>query len=435
MNNINTRIESKSNFSKLRENYFNNKPKNNISKIKPINNKSNNFELFAKKDNSESYDNFIKKYKTDPNSTLYLKNNEINKNNKIKENFNYQTKLRVNANSKNTEIPESFNYQNIIKKENYNNNISKNIENFQNELTKKPNLNKVSKNKIEYFIKKYTNNDYTPEIGFKNKLINIIKIALKKRNITADDNIINQLFSRYNLSFNKPDPEILKQIIYELKESSYKKNISNVLFEKETIRTDYLISINSSDRNINKYSKPSEFSIDFSPKADNNQDLKGFINRSFNNVIEVQLISCIFPKNNLNGDNLEEFPYILLEINQLGSNYSGTNDHISKAFAQLTFDIDMGKYKKIIINNNYQYIKKFHPRISLDKFNIKFKKPDGELFNFGDNDEDLEFNKANIHNNTNTNNGYSLEYSPNPDYSYKDFSDNQNIKTQMFVIK
>lgn len=160
---------------------------------------------------------------------------------------------------------------------------------------------------------------------------------------------------------------------------------------------------------MSKYPKPNEFKIDFNPVSMGNTILKGYIGKSFENVISVQLISAIFPKNIDNGGNhIEDYPYIILEIDELGGNYQSTNDNSSNAFAQISFDIDCGKYKKLISRTDKEYKKKFHPRISIHSFTIRIKTPDGVLYHFG-NIPELETKTIE---DTNTDNSKPQTYDP-----------------------
>ena len=73
----------------------------------------------------------------------------------------------------------------------------------------------------------------------------------------------------------------------------------------------------------------------------------------------------------------------MLELDELGGNYEGTNKHTNKAFAKITFDIDCGKYKRFNSNNQEEFIKYFNPRRAISRLTIRVLKPDGDLYNFG----------------------------------------------------
>ena len=72
-----------------------------------------------------------------------------------------------------------------------------------------------------------------------------------------------------------------------------------------------------------------------------------------------------------------------MEIDELGGIYDGTNSYTSKAFCKITFDTVVGKYVHFSPQNYEPFIKEFNPRISLNRLTIRFKKPNGKLFDFG----------------------------------------------------
>ena len=119
---------------------------------------------------------------------------------------------------------------------------------------------------------------------------------------------------------------------------------------------------------------------------------------------------------------LEDYPYIIIEIDELGSNYQTTNVNNSNIFAQLAFDLDCGKYKKFISRTDMEYKKNFFPKITLNSFSIRIKTPDRILYNFG---EPMKIDEDNLEDNLEYNpniNENNLEYNPNIN------EDNQNIK-------
>lgn len=272
-------------------------------------------------------------------------------------------------------------------------------EKYQHNLLKGP---KLSKNQAIHDFEK--NVRYTPEIGKKRQLSNIIYQSLQKKyqklqqyNIGEGD--IHNIMEKYGLFKYQEDEHWaksdLQNFVSELKKtmtqqdtSSYKKHqpiVRDELFEKETREIEYIISVDSKDRSVEKWPNPNEFRIEFAPISDGvfNKFKNGYINRSFNNVVSVQLVSAIFPKKSCDGDNLEDFPYLILELDELGSNYEGTNTHTNKAFAKITFDIDCGKYKRFNSKNHEEFIKYFNPRRAISRLTLRVLKPGGELYNFG----------------------------------------------------
>lgn len=239
---------------------------------------------------------------------------------------------------------------------------------------------------------------YLPEIGEKRKLSNIIYHNLiqsyQQYKIIQEEellNIINQLDDITNWNKDKTK-HVVSQLktIYEMKrtknEEGQKEPSSQEhydLFEKETKTIDYYVTIDSNDRYKKNWENPNEYQIMFEPNTILNDEYTGFINKSFHNVVSVELLECIIPKTSKEGTNYETLPYLLLEIDELGNTYQGTNTYTNKIFAQLIFDKVVGHYRYCSFNDNRQIKKIFNPRISLNKFTIRFLKPNGELYNFG----------------------------------------------------
>ena len=110
-----------------------------------------------------------------------------------------------------------------------------------------------------------------------------------------------------------------------------------------------------------------EFRITFAPSSNavfDNRDI-GFISRDFSNVTSVQLVSVIIPRFSIDGDCIDTYPYLLLELDELGGIYDGTNRTTTNAFCKITFDTVVGKYVHFSPQNYEPFIKEFNPRISL----------------------------------------------------------------------
>ena len=164
----------------------------------------------------------------------------------------------------------------------------------------------------------------------------------------------------------------------------------NLLYEEER-EFDYNIVIDSKDRDFTKYGSPNNFVIDFSPPAGSASEINtGYVNRAFGNIIKCELINVIILDTSEEEDSTDssgnKIPYLLLEIEELGGNYEGTNDVLSKSFAMLTNYILSSGYKHYLlssVNSDSTTKKVYNPRINLNRMTIKLKKPDGSLYNFG----------------------------------------------------
>ena len=253
-------------------------------------------------------------------------------------------------------------------------------------------------NKYDSSYKISSNQEYIAEIGNKRKLSNIIykgiSSSLKNKNngmITEFD--IDILINKLNLDKREWVKEDTKNFVSELKKTiqfkKYSNNIlpnfseTNKLFERDTKEKIYYITIDSNDRDKEKWPNPNHYQINFEPNSfGNNGKNFGFINKSFNNVKSVELVESIIPAHSDNGDNYNMMPYILLEVEELGSVYQGTNDYTSQTFSKMIFDRVVGSYRYSL--NKLSIEKLFNPRIALNRFTVKFRKPNGELYNFGD---------------------------------------------------
>lgn len=157
----------------------------------------------------------------------------------------------------------------------------------------------------------------------------------------------------------------------------------------------YNIVIDSKDRDFTKYMSASNFVIDFSPPMSQNgvgNINTGYISTAFGNIISCELLDIILLDTSAECDASDSIgsgtapPYIILEIPELGTNYYGTNDNLSRCFATLTSYHLQDGYKHYNINgenSNHTIIKVYNPRINLNRMTIRLKMPDGTLYSFG----------------------------------------------------
>ena len=73
---------------------------------------------------------------------------------------------------------------------------------------------------------------------------------------------------------------------------------------------------------------PNEFSISFGYNDniftnDKSNTQVGFIHKKLHNIKYVKLISLIVPYKTNDGDNIDDYPYLLLDIDEIGSKYEG----------------------------------------------------------------------------------------------------------------
>ena len=203
-----------------------------------------------------------------------------------------------------------------------------------------------------------SNNDiHIAEIGDKRKLSNMIYVSINRSyqhlSNKIDEYQIYHILNNINIDDNKWSKNDTIKFVEEFKkiinteaetENVTENNHSiqdNGLFERNAKEIDYYITIDSNDRDTEKWGNANFYEIIFVPTNDQEKN-KGCINQSFNNIQTVELIEAIIPKNTKNGTNFNTLPCILLEIPELGSVYQGTNGYLRKTFSQLVFDTTVG---------------------------------------------------------------------------------------------
>lgn len=191
-------------------------------------------------------------------------------------------------------------------------------------------------------------------------------------------------------------PEIL-----ENKEDNPQEDISKLTIDElinsqdnddkidSSFKTEYIF-IDSSDRNIEKWENINPFqfslgtgSIDLIYGEDNT------ISQNFSNVESFTIVHIILPSLDSNSNSINDLPYILLTIDEIGGNTHGTNKFINNSFGQLTVPCLSGKYNHYHFDDNETgaLTKTFHPRIELSKLTFHFKNAEGDTIEFDNNDK------------------------------------------------
>ena len=178
---------------------------------------------------------------------------------------------------------------------------------------------------------------------------------------------------------------------YPFKEDFPLKNRENQtdMMIPEVREFDYYLMIDSKDRDIDKYPDPNNFIIELSPSNDTS---KGYIDRAFGNIKTIELLNIIILDTSDQPDSSDaggiEFPYLLLQFDEMQQNFFGTNNSLSKSFAILTeyCKPNNSKYKyyrMIGDSSDATVIKYYNPRINLSRITTRLLLPNGEPFNFG----------------------------------------------------
>lgn len=188
---------------------------------------------------------------------------------------------------------------------------------------------------------------------------------------------IQHIFQNNHRYFDKKDSikililHIEKMIDTQIKDNK-KKIISNSFLEKEKpkeilkpepsiIKKSGKIYIDSKDRDFIKYKFPSKFTID--------------LKISFKEIRIKQVILRTTEKEKDSSDNLENLPYLILDLSS--EPRQGSNKNLETSSCLLTnYDIK-GDYRYYNIDEKVIFPKK------LNKISINIKKPDGSIYNFG----------------------------------------------------
>lgn len=235
-----------------------------------------------------------------------------------------------------------------------------------------------AKNGIQEFVKELRlfNNE---KLTFHNKLSQIestitydYKEALKtfKNNPKQETKMIHP-------EYIKPPEIINNKTIIDKTNDLYDKY-------KETFMINtHKITINSFDRNRDTYPEPNNFKINIFNKTGNNPDTVGVIYKNLSNIIKISLDSIIIPKYSEIEGTIDNYPYLILEIPELRSNTSNaTNKYLNNSLGKIFFDTNCGLYKMSdLVKNKIE--KEFTIPINITSMTIILRKPNGDIFNFG----------------------------------------------------
>ena len=228
------------------------------------------------------------------------------------------------------------------------------------------------------------------------KLVVIVKKYVSKQfpylESISDREIVESV-----LKFYDPQKEISKTTIQYIMDALTanikKKNHLNTILplnhtEEKRVLKEYLFSIDSKDRDKTQWLNTNEYSIDLGGihtfQSNDTFDKMGFISKLCHDIVSIELISAVVPKHSVEGDALEDYPYLILEIDEIPGIYEGTNQYTNNAFAKIRFRNDLGtNYKEYTFNNGERFVKYFDPRITLKRMTFRWRKPNGYIYNFG----------------------------------------------------
>ena len=138
------------------------------------------------------------------------------------------------------------------------------------------------------------------------------------------------------------------------------------------------LTINSDDRNEELYPSQYDFKMIFENKNENIERVKGTIYQNIEhitNITKIQINSVIIPSS----PELENLPYLLLEIEEIGGNGSGSNEWFDKCLGKLYFSEKLGKFN--IHTDKLSTIEKnFATPINLNSYTIRIRNPNGDIW-------------------------------------------------------
>jgi hypothetical protein len=142
-------------------------------------------------------------------------------------------------------------------------------------------------------------------------------------------------------------------------------------------KRDNFLTICSKDRDLTSYPKSSNFVID--------------LQKEYRNITSIELITAIIPDKN----NVQNEPFLLLNIKELDVLNDSNNKQISDSFAmlQLTPPTVSGTFIQIDKRTFENTTLNFHtPKSKLSRMSITVTNLDGSIFNFGgDNTTDKSY--------------------------------------------
>lgn len=164
--------------------------------------------------------------------------------------------------------------------------------------------------------------------------------------------------------------------------------------EEERNEFEHRIIIDSKDRDFDAHPKPNEYTISLGiphiPFDKEVKEKKGYLTRNYQDVVSIELLQVVIRDTSSvsnASDNPDVPAYLLIEIEEVGSIYEGTNQALSKSFAKLQYyelsDHGSTKYRNYAIGEE-EFKKIFKPRRNLNRLTIRILNIDGELYSFGD---------------------------------------------------
>lgn len=157
--------------------------------------------------------------------------------------------------------------------------------------------------------------------------------------------------------------------------NQFSKNLPQV----DSIIKEHSVFIDSRDRNRDLYPNTNEFVVHFDGSGIIDSG-GAVVEESYSDIHSIELVHCVLP-NSVIG--VTGSHYLTLEIPELDNSFTGTNDTLQRAFGYLSPTDAIGTTH--VATKFYRRTRKVFspPKASLGKLTLRFRKPDGTLFDFG----------------------------------------------------
>lgn len=162
----------------------------------------------------------------------------------------------------------------------------------------------------------------------------------------------------------------------DLQHSSFRNPFRNIYSDGQ--KNTCTLTINSDDRNKILYESQYNFKIIFETPTNSEEEIKGVIYNNFDNVVNIEVLSVMIPKNDEN--DIENYPYLMLIMPELGTCGIGSNKWLNKSIGKLYFTEKVGNNYMIHTNKINEISKNFNEPINLKSLTIQIRKPNGDIW-------------------------------------------------------
>ena len=203
------------------------------------------------------------------------------------------------------------------------------------------------------------------------------------RDMNADNDRLDSLNLAYIDNFNKLKEKDLNFTDKKTDIIPINKRMDNIMEEKD-LEISQLIVIDSKDRNKKKYPLANQYQIIFEESGEGGQ---GIVEQSLRNVIEIELVEIYLRKNIMN---FLEFPFLLIEIKEMGGLLTGTDKNINNSVHRI--NLGDSRDPNLCLKLEGECIKRFEIRKDIPQISISIKTYDGKYYEFEEEKENQILN-------------------------------------------